>query len=148
MTVVRFGATVELPVPVATAYDYLGDPRNRPEWQASLLSVTIPDRGEPYEGMAWRETTMVGVRPRLRITEMVPDRVWGEVGHWAGVTGRLRLLFADSPGGCRVYAKGSVSGRGVYAAAARAAGAMAGRVIALDLKRAGRILAEIDRPTD
>ena len=36
-----------MPHPPETVFRYLVDPRNRPEWQASLLSVTLRDRGEP-----------------------------------------------------------------------------------------------------
>ena len=39
----RFRASVDFAVSREVAFDYLGDPRNRPEWQSSLLSVTLPD---------------------------------------------------------------------------------------------------------
>ena len=123
------------------AFDYLGDPRNRPEWQSSLLSVTLADRdGEPHLGMTWRETTMVGVRPRLEITRFERPSVWAEVGRWQGVEATLVLAFEERTTGCRVVAEGEISGRHVYAAAAALAGRLAGLAVGADLRKAARIL--------
>ena len=123
------------------AFDYLGDPRNRPEWQSSLLSVTLADRdAEPHLGMTWRETTMVGVRPRLEITRFERPSVWAEVGRWQGVEATLELAFEERSAGCRVVAEGAISGRHVYAAPAALAGRLAGLAIGADLRKAARIL--------
>lgn len=135
-----FSASVEVPHPPETVFAYLSDPRNRPEWQSSLMSVTVRDRGEPRVGMTWRETTLVGVRPRLEITELAPYRRWAERGRWYGVSATLALHFTAVPGGCRIDADGAVSGSGPWAVAALAAGRLAGRAIAADLNRAGRVL--------
>ena len=135
-----FLAEVDLPVAPEVVHAYLADPRNRPEWQSSLLSVDAPDV-EPHVGLRWSETTAVGVRPRLEITEMDPPRTWAEPGRWRGVGATLRLVVTPSPGGSRVEARGRVEGTGVWAVPARLAGLLAGRAIASDLRRAGRILA-------
>ena len=121
-------------------FRYLADPRNRPEWQASLLSVTMPDRGEPRIGMRWRETTVVGVRPRMEITELAPFKLWTEHGEWRGVSADLSMRFTAITSGCRVTANGRVSGEGAWAVAARASGRLAGMAIRHDLLRAGEIL--------
>ncbi len=96
-----FRASVDLPVPVEVAYAYLSDPRNRPEWQSSLRSVTVPADEEPRLGQRWQETTSVGVRPQMEITEMDPPLVWAERGWWRGVVGdadpRLRPYAARLP---------------------------------------------------
>ena len=43
------------------AFTYLVDPRNRPEWQASLLSVRLDERdAEPAVGLTWRDTWSSG----------------------------------------------------------------------------------------
>ena len=123
------------------AFDYLGDPRNRPEWQSSLLSVTLPDRAEePHLGMVWRETTMVGVRPRMEITRFERPHVWTERGWWHGVEATLELSFEDRHSGCRVIAEGEISGRHVFAVPAAVAGRLAGLAIGADLRKAARIL--------
>ena len=124
------------------AFRYLCDPRNRPEWQSSLRSVEVPADEEPHLGQTWRETTSVGVRPRMETTELTPFRVWTERGHWRGVSATLTLHFTDVVGGCRVRADGEVSGRGGWALPAGAAGLLASQAIAADLRRAGRILGE------
>ena len=54
----------------------------------------------------------------------------------------LALHFTDVVGGCRVKADGEVSGSGVWALPATAAGVLASAAIAADLRKAGRILAE------
>ena len=123
------------------AFDYLGDPRNRPEWQSSLLSVTLADRDdEPHLGMTWRETTMVGVRPRLEITHFERPSVWAEVGRWQGIEATLVLAFEERTAGCRVVAEGEITGRHVYAAPAALAGRLAGLAVGADLRKAARIL--------
>ncbi|PUA79891.1 polyketide cyclase [Nocardioides currus] len=137
----RFRASVDFAVAPAVAFDYLGDPRNRPEWQSSLLSVTLPERAaEPHLGLAWRETTMVGVRPRMEITRFERPTAWAEVGRWRGVEATLVLAFEERRSGCRVIAEGEISGRGAYAVPAAVAGRLAGLAIGADLRKAARIL--------
>lgn len=137
----RFRASVDFGVRRSVAFDYLGDPRNRPEWQSSLLSVTLTDRdAEPHLGQLWRETTMVGVRPRLEITRFERPEVWAEVGTWQGIEATLVLTFEERSAGCRVVAEGEIAGRGVYAAPAALAGRLAGLAIGADLRKAARLL--------
>ena len=126
--------------PPEKVFRYLADPRNRPEWQSSLLSVTLVDRGEPRVGMTWRDNTMVGLRPTLEITELVPFKLWAEVGHWRGITASLALHFTAISIGCRVDAVGSVSGSGGWSTPVKAAGKLAGPAIRHDLGRVGEIL--------
>jgi hypothetical protein len=130
-----------MPVAAEVAFRYLCDPRNRPEWQSSLLSVQVPADEEPHLGQTWRERTAVGVRPHMETTVLTPFRVWAERGSWRGVTATLELHFTERPGGCRVRAEGEVSGRGAYAVPAAVAGAMASAAIGSDLRKAGRVLA-------
>ena len=136
-----FRATVELPVPVEAAYDYLSDPRNRPQWQSSLRSVTVPADEEPHLGQRWQETTSVGVKPRLEIVEMDRPHVWTERGWWRGVDATLSLRFARTPRGCRVDISGDVGGRGPWTVLAALAGRLAGIAVAADVRKAGEILA-------
>ncbi|KRF34965.1 hypothetical protein ASG94_12550 [Nocardioides sp. Soil805] len=131
-------------MPVEVAYAYLSDPRNRPQWQSSLRSVTVPVDEEPHLGQRWQETTSVGVRPQMEIIEMDPPLVWAERGSWRGVSATLTLGFARTPRGCRVEIRGDVGGRGVYVVPAAVAGRLAGLAVAADVRKAGRILAERD----
>ncbi|MDZ5660907.1 SRPBCC family protein [Nocardioides sp. S-58] len=140
MSARTISATVEMSVPAAEAFRYLCDPRNRPEWQSSLLSVEVPADEEPHLGQTWRERTAVGVRPHMETTVLTPFRVWAERGHWRGVSATLELHFTERPGGCRVRATGEVAGRGLWSLPAGAAGLMASAAIAADLRKAGRIL--------
>jgi len=138
---VSFTAAVELDHPRETVFDYLADPRNRPEWQASLLSVTLRDRGaEPHLGMRWRDNTLAGLRPRLEISRLEPPRVWAESGRWQGIEAELTMLLDTTPTGCRVRARGVLSGRGIWAAPVTVAGRLAGPAIGHDLRRVGDVL--------
>ena len=149
MTTRQFTASVEMPHSTEQAFTYLVDPRNRPEWQSSLLSVDVPEDEEPHLGQEWTELTVVGVRPSLVVFEFVPFRTWAERGTWRGVEATLRLRFTATAGGCRVTAEGEVSGSGVYGVAAGSSGLLAKRAIAADLRTAGhRIAARLDQSRD
>ena len=132
-------------MPIQDAYAFLSDPRNRPAWQSSLRSVTVPADEEPHVGQRWQETTTVGVRPRMEIVEMDPLRVWTERGWWRGVEATLSLRFAPTAAGCRVEISGDVGGRGLWAVPAAVAGRLAGIAVAADVRNAGRILADAGR---
>ena len=136
-----FTATVELDHPRELVFDYLADPRNRPEWQASLLSVTVRDRGvAPHLGMRWRDNTLALLRPRLEISRFEPPRVWAETGRWRGIRAELTMLLDTTPTGCRVRARGSLSGGGPWALPVAAAGRLAGPAVGHDLRRVGDVL--------
>lgn len=137
----RFRASIDIDVPAGAAFDYLGDPRLRPQWQSSLLSVTMPDpTAGPHLGMSWTETTMLGVRPSMEIIQFERARVWAERGTWRGVEASLVLTFEERPAGCCVVADGEILGRGGYAIAAALAGRLAGVAIGADLRKGKRIL--------
>jgi hypothetical protein len=122
-------------------FAYLADPRNRPEWQTSLLSVTLPDRdAEPRLGLTWRDNTLALLRPRMEMTRYEPPRVWAERGAWRGVTAQLTMVFDTTPTGCRVRATGSLSGARLLALPVAVAGRLAGPAIRHDLHRAGHVL--------
>jgi hypothetical protein len=143
MTRVEFATAVDMAHEPRVAFRYLVEPRNRPEWQASLLSVRMADRdAEPVVGLVWHDQTMAGVRPRMEITDLKPYRLFTERGTWRGVTGLLTLRFVATPRGCRVVAEGSVEGTGVWAVAAAAAGRLAAVSVRGDLKRADRVLTD------
>ena len=124
------------------AFRFLADPRCRPQWQSSLRSVDVPADEEPHLGQRWSETTAVGVRPALETTVFTPFRVWAETGHLARRHGdpraalhrRRRRLPGAAP-------RARSAGSGAWAVPAGAAGLLASKAIAADLRKAGRILA-------
>jgi uncharacterized protein YndB with AHSA1/START domain len=131
-----FSVTLDLPHSAEALFRYLAEPRNRPEWQASLKAVTDIDPGEPHEGMRWCDVTKVGLRPQLRLTEVTPFRTLSEVGTWRGVDGLLTLRFVQAGDRTHVTAEGRVEGRGPFAVAAAVAGRWAPMTIKSDLERA------------
>jgi hypothetical protein len=94
---------VAFPVPREVAFDYLADPRNRPEWQSSLARVEDVD-GEPRVGQTWVDVTRPRLRPRMETTELDRPRRWTERGTWRGITATLTLDFDETPTGCDVTA--------------------------------------------
>jgi hypothetical protein len=139
VAVVGFTESVRLSATPAEAYDYLVVPGNRPQWQSSLRSVDAPDDA-PRAGLRWQETTVIGVSPRMQLTETVPGQGFTEVGTWRGVTGQLRITFVPTADGCRAEVVGSVAGRGAYAVLAQVAGRLRRPPSLSDLRRAGRLL--------
>lgn len=135
-----FRASVELPVPIEVAYSYLSDPRNRPEWQSSLRSVTVPSDEEPHLGQRWQETMMIGVRPRMEIVQFQRPVAWAERGAWRGVEMTLALTFEETNEGCVVVVDGTIVGRHLYALPATVAGRLAALAVGGDLRKVKKIL--------
>jgi hypothetical protein len=137
---------VAFDVPAERAFDYLVDPRNRPEWQSSLRRVEgvdgDPHVGEPRVGQTWVDVTGPGLRPVMETTVLERATTWTEHGTWRGIEATLTLRFAPAGRGCVVTADARVSGTGP----ARLLGPLLTRVAALavhgDLRRAARILSE------
>jgi hypothetical protein len=100
------GFTVEVPFPgpISAAYAYLSEPANRPAWQASLWRIEMVTDGPTGVGTRWYDVLPGGVRPLMEITEMQPETVWAEVGHWRGVQVGLRLEFEATTTGTVVRA--------------------------------------------
>lgn len=77
----------------------------------------------------------------MRITELVPYKVFAEAGGFGGVTADLRLQFTAIPGGCRIHATGELSGSGPLSSfAARVTARLTPMALRGDLKRAGDVL--------
>jgi hypothetical protein len=127
---------VDFGVPVEVAFDYLTDPRNRPEWQPSLRAVELLDE-EVAEGQRWIDVTKPGLRPAMSTVELDRPRVWAEFGRWRGVEALVRLRFRETAHGCRVDLEARVSGYGPVGPALSRIGLVVGT---RDLKRASRIV--------
>jgi len=130
------GGTVPFAVPREVAFDYLVDPRHRPEWQSSLRRVSAIE-GEPRVGQTWVDETVVGLNPLMRSTELVRPSRWSESGTWRFVRADLTLVFSDAPGGCSVEYRFRIHALGPVG---RALSALSRPAVGADLRRAARIL--------
>jgi uncharacterized protein YndB with AHSA1/START domain len=128
-------------VPPEVAFDYLADPRRRPEWQSSLARVEDVD-GEPRVGQTWVDVTRPGPRPRMQTTELDRPRRWAERGTWRGFSATLTLTFTETPTGCDVEPTMAVRGRGLRAPLVVVLGALAPYAVRSDLRHAASRLAQ------
>jgi hypothetical protein len=128
----QVGGRVEFSCDRETAFDYLVDPRHRPEWQSSLRRVSEVD-GEPRVGQTWVDETRPGIKPRMRTTGLARPERWSEVGTWRFVRAELTLDFAERPGGCTVSYRFRLRALGPVGALASRISAPAVRA---DLRRA------------
>jgi len=132
---------VAFDVPVEVAFDYLVEPRNRPQWQSSLSRVEVGDE-VPHEGMRWVDVTRIGLHADMQLVEMNRPELWSEWGQWRDrVRARLTLGFVPTEGGCVVVPDLVLGvdgwfGRPVTAVLAR----LAAPAVRSDLRRASRIL--------
>jgi hypothetical protein len=134
--------TVRFDVPAEVAFDYLVDPVNRPEWQASLKGVRLLDDGPPHVGQRWHDITRVpGVAPLMIIESMARPHVWVETGSWRGFTATLALSFDPKGDGCEVSASFGIHGAGVRRPLGPVLTGGGAPAVRNDLQRAARILA-------
>jgi hypothetical protein len=85
---------VRFPCDRETAFDYLVDPRHRPEWQSSLRRVSAID-GDVRVGQTWVDETKPGLKPLMRTTELDRPSLWSESGTWRFVRADLTLRFHE-----------------------------------------------------
>ena len=128
-------------VPAEDAFDYLVDPVNRPEWQASLRAVELLDANPPHVGQRWYDVTRApGVRPLMVLESMARPHVWVETGTWRGFQATLALSFEPKSFGCEVSASFAIHGEGVRRGLGPVLTGAGGPAVKSDLKRAARIL--------
>ena len=140
----RWDASTFVAAPRPAVFSYLADPRNRPEWQASLREVELLDEGEPFVGMRWVDRVKAGPAFELQIIGMEPDRMWAEVGSAGPFTAFGTLLFEDDTRdgqpGTRVRCVARVRGQRLAKPLGVPATAVAGLMVRKDLARAAKIL--------
>jgi hypothetical protein len=144
----RWDASVFVAAPRPVVFDYLADPRNRPEWQASLDTIELLDplsrEQEPYVGLRWIDRVKVGPPFELQISRLEPDQLWSEVGSAGPFTAYGTLLFEDETRdgreGTRVDCIARVHGRGLARPLGPAATALGVALVRVDLGRAARVL--------
>ncbi len=148
----RWDASTFVAAPRQVVFDYLADPRNRPEWQATLDSVDLldplsPDE-PPYVGLRWVDKVKVGPPFELQISRLEPGRLWSEVGAAGPFTAYGTLLFEDltreGTTGTQVMCIARVHGRGVARPLGPVATALGVALVRVDLGRAARVLAGRD----
>ncbi len=136
--------SVFVAAPRPRVFDYLADPRNRPEWQASLARVELLGEGPPRVGMRWVDHVRGGLRFRLRITELVPWERWAETGRTGPLTAVVTLLFEDSVrdgvDGTLVRLLVRVRGRGVARPIGWLATVVLSAAVRVDLPRLARVV--------
>ncbi|WP_148573120.1 SRPBCC family protein [Nocardioides caldifontis] len=145
----RFSVRVAAPVP--EVYEYLADPRHRPEWQSSLRSVDLLTDGPPRVGTAWIDRTTAGVNPRMEIIGLVPPGsgssepvTWSEAGEWRGIRAMLTLTFepaAEDPQETCVWVVVDIISGPVWLLPVRSVlRLLAPTAVRSDLRRAARII--------
>jgi uncharacterized protein YndB with AHSA1/START domain len=104
-------AAVFVAAPRPQVFEYLADPRNRPQWQATLDRVELLDEGEPRVGQRWVDHLKGGPAFELQIIGMEAPDLWAEMGSVGPLRAFVTLLFQDEtrdgvPGTCvRVVAR-------------------------------------------
>ena len=132
--------TVRFDVPAEVAFDYLVDPRNRPQWQSSLRRVQDVD-GEVRVGQTWTDVTKPGLRPAMTTTEFERPTRWTESGTWRFVRADLTLTFEPvDAGSCDVTYSFRFFGLGPVGAVVSAVSRPA---VGSDLRRAARLVARL-----
>jgi hypothetical protein len=144
--------TLRIAAPPRATFDYLAEPRNRPQWQSTLRAVDLLTDGPTGVGTRWLDRTMVGAAPALEITAMRPpsattsgvtEGIWSEVGRWRRLTGSVTLTVvpvAADPSATDVELKVGITGTGAWKVPATVLRALAPPALRADLRRAGRII--------
>ena len=139
-----FDATVSvtLPVDAATAFDYLVEPRNRPQWQSSLGGVDVLTPGPPRKGTRWVDRTKAGIRPEMVLAVVDRPTLWTEASNWHGLVATLSMSFEPvDEHATTVHVAMVFDGPPWWQPVAALAALAAPRAVRGDLARAARILA-------
>ena len=132
--------TVHFPVPPEQAFDYLVDPANRPQWQASLRAVEDVE-GEVGPGQRWVDVTVPGLRPQMGTTRYERPRLWTEAGTWRGISAELTLHFRAAGAGCEVSVETRFEATGAWRAVLPIVRASAPLAARTDMRAAAKELA-------
>ena len=137
----RWDPSFVVAAPRQHVFDYLADPCNRPEWQASLRAVDLLDEGPPRVGVRWVDHLHGGPSFTLEIVAMDDGVLWAERSRTGPLTTYVTLLLSDeAAGGTRVRIMSRFEGRGVAWLLARAATAVMALLVRVDVPRLRRIL--------
>jgi hypothetical protein len=128
--------------PLEPVFDYLADPRNRPQWQSSLRRVELLSDRPVGVGTRWRDHTWAGLSPEMRVVTHDPYDTWAEEGSWRGLTASLLMVFVRDGGETDVEISVRLRGDGFWRLPASGAGLLTPSALRSDLGRADRILAD------
>lgn len=133
--------SVELSAPVPALFDYLADPRHRPDWQSSIVELSVVDDVSPREGMRWKERARGFGRFDMEITEYRRNERWAERGVSPRGEIDLALDFAigPSPDSTRLTVTLELRLRGVFAATRHLAPFVLRPLMSADLRRAAQL---------
>lgn len=132
--------TVRFHRPADEVFDYLSDPRTRPEWQSSLRRVDLLTDPATGVGARWRDVTLAGMRPEMLVVTHEPGQAWAEEGRWRGLTAYLALTFVPQGGESDVEVLVSLTGSGWWRLPALVTGWLGPAALRADLRRADRLL--------
>lgn len=136
----RWDPSFVVAAPRHRVFDYLADPANRPEWQASLRSVDLLDDGPPRVGTRWVDHLYGGLRFTLEIVAMDSGVLWAERSRLGPLTTYVTLLMADEGAGTRVRILTRFQGRGAARPLAFVATVVMALLVRVDVPRLRRIL--------
>jgi hypothetical protein len=133
-------STLLVDAPAGPVLALLADPRRRPGWQRRLRRVVLLDAGPPHPGQRWLDVTVVGIRPRMRTTELAGDR-WSEAGAWRGVNAALAVRARPTGAATVLDIELSLHADGLLGRLVRSLEPLAMVAVRSDLRRAGTLLA-------
>lgn len=127
--------------PVGVVFDYLADPRRRPEWQASLRRVELIGDQATGTGARWVDRTWAGLSPEMRVVTHEHREAWAEEGRWRGLTASVLMIFVPQGDETDLEVSVRMRGAGLWRLPAAGATLLAPAALRHDLARADRILA-------
>jgi hypothetical protein len=80
--------------------------------QSSLRRVDLLTDQATGVGARWRDVTLAGLRPEMRVLTHEPGQAWAEEGRWRGLTAYLALTFVPQGGETDVEVLVSLTGSG------------------------------------
>lgn len=143
-------ARVQVPfaVPREVAFDFLGDPHKRPQWQSTLRRVEAVTPMPPQVGTSWRDVVLGEVVAQMELTVVDRPVRWAERGVTKGVAMDLTLDFEETATGCLVSAAFEVTSAGAPRFLVAIVRRSMPRAVRKDLVRAAGILDGSVEPRD
>ena len=129
--------------PVATVFDFMAHPANRPRWQEHTQRVEMVTDGPSGVGTRWRETTTGLGTYGVEVVAFEPDRLWVEEADTRRGNGRISVAFApEGETATRVTVTVEIHLRGMRRMAGGAVAPLIARQLPRDLERLEALLGE------